>query len=150
MRRYITNSPELRRRIEKIEHSKDRDERRSITEEDESYTQNTLGDNQELRSGDYLLFDVRYIADLASQSQPTKRTVVGIATRFFGIISPCTILFKLLLQRIWEAGVGWDDILFGELFTSWNQLIAQLKRASTISVPRYYFEGVRDVTSCTL
>ena len=98
---------------------------------------------------DTLLFDIRHIADIGSVEGPTKRSVVSVSARFYdplGILSPCIVMFKIFLQRLWEAGLNWDDPLTGDFLTTWNKLIAEVARAPIFSFPRCYFENVADIS----
>ena len=52
---------------------------------------------------DQLVFDVSDIYRLMKDTKPTKRNAISLATRFFdplGVISPITVRFKLLFQRL--------------------------------------------------
>lgn len=52
-------------------------------------------------------------------SEPTKRNVVSMTSRFF---DPVTILFKMFFQQLCEAKLGWDDSLMGGLLKEWTRL----------------------------
>ena len=63
-------------------------------------------------------FDVSSLAQVATESQPTKRNVVSLVGRFYnplGFLSPITIRFKILFQRLCRNKLGWDDTLPEEL-----------------------------------
>lgn len=69
----------------------------------------------------------------------TKRNVLSaIATLFdpLQFLSPFTIRARILMQEIWIAGVGWDDVLPRELITKWEKWISELPQLSSISIPR--------------
>ena len=41
-----------------------------------------------------------------------------MATRFYdplGVVSPCTVQFKVLFQQLCEAKLDWDEPMSGEL-----------------------------------
>ena len=59
-----------------------------------------------------------------------------------GVVSPVTILFKMLFRRLCEAKLEWDDPLSGDLLSEWNGLISALQGTSLIVVPRCYFKEV--------
>ena len=54
------------------------------------------------------------------------------------IVTPVTILFKILFQQLCEVGVGWDDPLTDDLLEGWRQLHSSLSGASVIIIPRGY------------
>ena len=52
---------------------------------------------------DQLSFDVHHISDAADKVQPTKHNIVSIVSRVYdplGVLTPFTILFKILFQRL--------------------------------------------------
>ena len=92
LRRFVTNCPELRARIEGAENVTSHTECRAVLEDDQSYTKSTLGDHQFSSNEsqkvlgiewcftqDTLLFDIRHIADIGSVEGPTKRSVVSVS-----------------------------------------------------------------------
>ena len=59
----------------------------------------------------------------------TKRNVLStIATIFdpLQFLTPFTIRAKVLMQEIWKAGVGWDNILPDDLISKWNKWCSEL------------------------
>ncbi len=100
MRKFVTNSSDLRSRIEQAEQSGNvhrvtkGSNHRNVTEEDVSYAQNTLGGVQPLEAHkilgvtwkpveDVLVFNLSSIEALLKKLEPTKRSIVGVATRFY-------------------------------------------------------------------
>ena len=53
-----------------------------------------------------------------------------------GLLSPITIKFKLVLQKIVEAELGWDKPLEGELRKDAESALIEMVRSSSISFPR--------------
>ena len=73
------------------------------------------------------------------ETRPMKRSVVSLATRFYdplGIISPITVRFKQLFQRLCEHKLDWDEELTGELLTEWQALTSDLQRFCPLKIPR--------------
>lgn len=60
-----------------------------------------------------------YSVQLPIQNSPiTKRKVVSNISRLFdplGWVAPCIIVAKIMIQRLWLAGIDWDDDLPDEL-----------------------------------
>ena len=90
-----------------------------------------------------------------TDSEPTKRTVVGMVAQFFdhlGIVTPVTILFKMFFQQLCEVGKGWDDPLTDDLLERWRQHHSSLSGGSVITIPRSYIshqpESARLVGFC--
>ena len=153
----MTNSPELRRRITDHESCLENDAvKPTVVEEDESYAKNALGSKQEVLTGeqkilgihwnfmeDTLKFDLSHIAGSAEGLSSTKRSVVSMTTRFYdplGVVSPCTVQFKVLFQQLCEAKLDWDEPMSGELLKKWEKLID----GPTIIIPRCYFSGIKE------
>ena len=53
-----------------------------------------------------------------------------------GLLSPITIKFKLVLQKIVEAKLGWDEPLEGELRSAAESALIEMVRSGSISFPR--------------
>ena len=90
---------------------------------------------------DLLIFDLRGIALLVKELQPTKRSILSVATRFYdplGFVSPVTVRFKMLFQELCVSKIGWDEPLSGDLLSKWKT-IASTFQGVTISLPRCYF-----------
>ena len=71
---------------------------------------------------DQLIFDLSNVASHVRELDPTKRSIVGVAIRFYnplGSLSPITIRFKMLFQELCHK-VGWDESLSGDLLHKWK------------------------------
>ena len=67
--------------------------------------QKVLGINWNLVK-DQLSSDVTFVIRLMHELEPTKRSIVSLATQIydpFGIISPVTLQLKILAQKLCEA-----------------------------------------------
>ena len=124
-------------------------------EEDLSYAKSSLGVEEGSEQGthkilgiqwdatrDNFLFDIGMVADAMENFKPTKRSAISATAKFFdpfGIVSPVTILFKMFAQRLCESRVSWDELLTGDLLKQWNYLLAMLRGAKTIVIPRLLY-----------
>ena len=84
------------------------------------------------------MLDLCHIAEAAAIADETKRGIASVSTRFYdpiGVLSPCIVMFKLLLQKIWESGLDWDQPLTGELLSCWRRIVIEIKNAKSISIP---------------
>lgn len=63
-----------------------------------------------------------------------------------GILSPIVIRGKILLQRLWQANIGWDDAnLSPQLLAEAEVVKSEFQKFEEITIPRYYFsEGSVD------
>lgn len=58
------------------------------------------------------------------QREATKRKILSCIAQIFdlmGIIAPVVVLAKILMQRIWDAKIGWDTVIPDQLFLQWDQ-----------------------------
>ena len=164
------SNPVTPENIVKPEHtqsSQDLPEKDVVTEEDKTYAKSMLGAAEDTTSAeqkvlgvrwnfvkDTFVFELREMASLARDIDPTKRNVVSIAAKFYdplGFLSPIILQFKLFFQELCKTKIVWDDPLEGKLKKEWQQLVAGLQGMSSFALPRCYFQGVSDrVISCSL
>lgn len=56
---------------------------------------------------------IKFSVNSSNHNNCTKRTILSVISRLFdplGLVSPITVVAKIILQEIWKAHVGWDDI----------------------------------------
>ena len=53
--------------------------------------------------------------------------------------SPTIVKAKILLQRVWEAGIDWDQDVPEHIAEEWLRWRTELKLLSQKQVNRYYF-----------
>ena len=83
----------------------------------------------------------------------TKRALVSdIAKMYdvFGWFSPSTIKAKILLQQVWEKGIGWDDPVPSSIYDVWLQWRSELHLLSEKHIPRCYFDRESRVVTTEL
>ncbi len=92
-------------------------------------------------------------SSLKPSEELTKRNLTSDIARTFdvlGWIAPAILLLKLLLQRLWELQLAWDDPVPDSIATIWlswrNQIPALAKRP----IPRCYFSLDQDRLSVQL
>lgn len=59
----------------------------------------------------------------------TKRFLVSDVAKIFdalGWFAPTTVMMKILLQRVWESKVGWDDLVPNIIQDVWHQWRSEL------------------------
>ena len=132
LRKFVTNSEELRQLIRLNEHSE-------LTTGGEIHRM--LGVEWKF-TDDNLLFNIENVTRTMMTAEPTKRSVVSMTAKFFdplGIISPVIVLFKMFFQDLCESRIDWDEPLSGDLLNKWNQLRSAVSGSTIIVVPRCYF-----------
>ena len=165
LRKFCSNSMDLLERISQKEQYQSavslKSERNTLQEEDQSYARHTVGANQSQpqdgqrvlgllwdSGSDQFIFDISQVG-IDANLEPKKRDVVSLASRIFdpmGILSPVTIQFKVLFQKICELKIGWDDYVSGDPLKRWKSLIHGLAQSSPLCIPRYLFQHVEDYT----
>ncbi|XP_036141015.1 uncharacterized protein LOC118644996 [Monomorium pharaonis] len=88
-------------------------------------------------SNDTLHYQASNISN--KSTKVTKRKILSFIAQLFdplGLISPTIVIGKIIMQKIWKAGIGWDESLPLEIFTIWNQFFEGMKNMNEISIPR--------------
>ncbi|XP_036347246.1 uncharacterized protein LOC118756600 [Rhagoletis pomonella] len=70
----------------------------------------------------------------------TKRRVLSAVAKLFdptGILAPVVITGKIFIQRLWAAGLSWDEPLPDELQTTWVAFYSELDVINKIRIPRW-------------
>ncbi|XP_067025671.1 uncharacterized protein [Acropora muricata] len=71
----------------------------------------------------------------------TCRKMLSLIASLFdpiGFLAPFLVRAKILLQRMWQCGIGWDDVLPSELLEEWSQWQEELDGISQFRVFRFY------------
>ena len=72
----------------------------------------------------------------------TKREILQDLLKIFdplGFIAPVVIQGEILIQKLWQLKVLWDEPLNDDLQTKWKDVATDLKNAKQFSVSRCYF-----------
>lgn len=103
----------------------------------------TLGLNWACQK-DILLFTL----NLEHKSKITKRHILSIISQIFdplGLVGPCIVEAKLILQRLWVEKCEWDDEVPIEIRTRWVKLSEALPCLNHLQIPRWV---VSDIPIC--
>ena len=98
---------------------------------------NTLGIEWNISSDQFHL----NVSDTLYVTTVTKRNVVSDAAKVFdalGLFSPVTVNMKILLQRLWEIKLDWDDPVPEDILEVTSQWRCELPFLSEIHVPQCY------------
>lgn len=103
---------------------------------------------------DQLNFDITDLMKLANELHPTKRNIVSLIGKFFepqlGFFSYDRQI-RNAFQKLCQCKSDWDERIPDKLADEWNSLVADLKVATPILLPRSYLsETVDPVLSATL
>ena len=127
----------------------------SVTEEDESYTKTTVGNNSQPNEKsvkilgttwntetDEFQFELNELIKLVKSLPLIKRSFLKIFAKIFdplGILSPFTIVLKCIFQSICVEGLDWDDEWQEPYREIWNSFLTDFLQLERIRVPRCYF-----------
>ena len=82
------------------------------------------------------------IPQLPVPESATKRQIASDIAKTFDVMgwfSPSVIKAKILLQRIWERRINWDDAVPSDLLSIWHRWKCELPLLSNIPVCRCHF-----------
>lgn len=85
---------------------------------------------------DMLQFPININCD----TRATKRTILSNSAKLFdplGLVSPTTIIPKIILQKLWLTKLDWDDPVDATIEKEWFKFVTELQQVSTIEIPRY-------------
>ena len=71
----------------------------------------------------------------------TKRMLTSDIAKTFDILgwfSPSIIKAKILLQKIWQRGIGWDELVPLDLLNTWHRWRSEMQLLSDRRLPRCY------------
>lgn len=69
----------------------------------------------------------------------TKRTILSEISQIFdplGLLSPCIIMAKIILQELWSEKLGWDETIPTFLHTKWLQIRNEMSLLNRLQIPR--------------
>ena len=98
----------------------------------------TLGIQWDTKSDSFLLST----SGCKQLKMVTKRLLLSDVARVFdalGWFSPATISMKILLQRLWELKIGWDDQVPSHILGKWEVWRSELPLLTTKHLERCYY-----------
>lgn len=130
LRKWRSNCPDI---LMDVKGDKDNDNLLKLVNDDDA---KTLGLRWSCKS-DTLLFSV----DIdSSQNRLSKRSVLSTVGQIFdplGLVNPCILQGKIILQKLWASKVSWEDPLPPKLETDWLTFFKSLSLLNEIRIPRH-------------
>lgn len=128
LRKWASNKSELLQSIDKGDHIQ--------------YHLQSFGDDSVKTLGlqwysktDHLGYQIKNYDSL----KVTKRSILSEISQIFdplGLVSPCIIISKVIMQQLWCFKLSWDDEIPNDLKTKWLQLRTNLYFLNKLSIPR--------------
>lgn len=81
-------------------------------------------------------------SEFVSQKQITKRTILSTIGHIFdplGLISPCVLEAKLIMQQMWINNISWDGEIPVSIQQQWARFVESLSFINHLSIPRRAF-----------
>ena len=114
-----------------------------LDEIDPTKEHKVLGSNWNL-SEDTFVLKLSKVIEFARDLEPIKRNVLRIAAKLFdplGLISPVTVVLRMLLQKLCLNKSQWDDTIPQDQQFRLQKWMTDLQRVDNVRVNRYYFPG---------
>ncbi|XP_030747905.1 uncharacterized protein LOC115876309 [Sitophilus oryzae] len=86
---------------------------------------------------DFLMY---HIEEIPFKSNYTKRSVLSVLSKLFdplGLLSPCIVLAKIFMQRLWLQKVSWDEPLTLSLSNEWSKFCKDLPNLNSLQISRH-------------
>lgn len=88
-------------------------------------------------SNDSLNFPIKEFSE--QNDKVTKRLILSNSFKIFdplGLLSPCIIQPKIILQRLWQQKVDWDQPVPQDIYDDWKKFCSGLPALQSLQVPR--------------
>jgi len=89
---------------------------------------------------DTFSMDHRDVIGKYVEGPTTKRQVLQAMASFYdplGLLSPVSVVGKLLFQDTWCRGLAWDETLPSDLGALWNTWVSTLPHLAQLRIPRW-------------
>lgn len=83
---------------------------------------------------------LRFPVSVQFNPNVTKRSILSNSAKFFGplrLLSPCTIIAKMILQKLWLTKLDWDTKVDSVLEKEWCDFVSNFDMLSSIEISRY-------------
>ncbi|XP_076384154.1 uncharacterized protein LOC143262078 [Megalopta genalis] len=83
---------------------------------------------------------IRYTVSIDNRQTHTKRTILSTIAKIFdplGLLGPVTVSAKILMQRLWQLRLDWDESLPADIQTEWSNYQAQLRLLKDFAFARH-------------
>jgi hypothetical protein len=85
--------------------------------------------------------ETRDVTEGHAEGPTTKRQILRVTARFCNplglLLSPVSVIGKLLFQDTWRRGLAWDELLPPDLGTLWNTWVSSLPHLVHLHIPRW-------------
>ncbi|XP_043258558.1 uncharacterized protein LOC122400888 [Colletes gigas] len=82
---------------------------------------------------------ISYFVESPTAIKPTKRSILSTIAKIFdplGLLGPVVITAKIIMQRLWQLNIDWDESLPASIHTEWTTFFNQLQHLNNVSFVR--------------
>ncbi|VEN38782.1 unnamed protein product [Callosobruchus maculatus] len=129
LRKWYSNKPEI------LESFRGSDVSCKVLEFAPNEQAKTLGLNWSCQN-DALVYNV---GKIEIPHRCSKRTVLSITSRIFdplGLLSPCIVISKIFMQKLWSTKLSWDDELPHPFRVEWDRFVNDLPSINALEIRR--------------
>ncbi|KAJ8980871.1 hypothetical protein NQ317_001335, partial [Molorchus minor] len=130
LRKWVSNDPQV---LEQISSDCASSDRIVFGEKDKNKTLGVLWC--------FKLDVLMYRIDFSSkENKISKRSMLSDISRIFdplGLLGPCVIIAKILLQKLWLQKIDWDEVLPANIHSQWFDLKKQFESLNHLKIPRH-------------
>lgn len=130
LRKWISNDPGV---LETVTYSQDSDLVRQLATHESNKTLGLFWAHQD----DTLLYQIN---DTRKNNSVTKRAILSTISQIFdplGVLGPCIVTAKIILQKLWEENVSWDQSVPPYLHSKWLRFKDDLTHLNDLRIPRH-------------
>ena len=83
-------------------------------------------------SSDQIIFSLDELAEQDRWLEPTKRNVISLTGKFYnplGMLASIVLKFKVFMQTLCRAKIGWDGPIPETLMAKWSELVSNLSES---------------------
>ena len=100
---------------------------------------------------DQLSYNLDSVIRAAVNIEQTKRNIVSVVGKFYdpiGYLAPVVIKYKVFMQALCEAKIGWDEQVSNSLLLCWQSLVSDLSHLRFQGHTSKSFPMKSNPTSC--
>lgn len=82
---------------------------------------------------------LQYAVKNLREKHVTKRTILSETAQIYdplGLIGPITITAKIIIQKLWQYKLSWDESIPLDLYSRWSKFRNELQLLNQIKIPR--------------
>ncbi|XP_057377381.2 uncharacterized protein LOC130698716, partial [Daphnia carinata] len=137
LRKWTTNSVALREQLHALQFQK-----KEITKGDNTEKAvKALGVTWDPETDSFRFKPEKIIEEAEEVSKrPTKRKLFSLALKVFdplGLISPVTVVAKIIMQKVWIDKTGWDEPVSASIMPHWETFIKSLSDLKNTKLGRW-------------